>query len=240
VAHAALYDNFAVARYENDSFQFSSPNYAVGENGGFATITVQRVGGLTGTVSVGVSATAGTATPGQDFTPVQMTLQFAQGETSKTVTVPVAADPYREGNESVSLQLSSPSSLASLGQVRQATLTIVDQMPTPAVNATPLVQVTAGKAKYNPATGLYRQRVLIHNPGGQALWGPLTLLLDGLHRKIRLGRRKGSRGLEMLSRSAGRLNTDVLGAGETREVVLEFKNPQNRKIRYTPRLLIGL
>ncbi|MEN8217794.1 MAG: Calx-beta domain-containing protein [Pseudomonadota bacterium] len=49
------------------TLQFSGANYSVNENGGSATITVTRVGGSSGAISVGYSSTGGTATAGGDY-----------------------------------------------------------------------------------------------------------------------------------------------------------------------------
>ena len=105
---------------------FSSFNYGVSEADGVATITVLRTAGTTGPASIAYSATAGTATDGGDFTSVNGTLDFADGETSKTFEVPIIDDSVPENSETVLLTLSNPTGGAIAGPRTTATLTIND------------------------------------------------------------------------------------------------------------------
>jgi len=110
---------------------FSLTNYLVSEGGGSATIAVQRLGGADGAVGVHYAATAGTATAGQDFTPVSGTLSWAdQDAAAKTFTVPVINDTVTEPTETVLLALSSPTGGATLDTAHtSATLNIQDNDP---------------------------------------------------------------------------------------------------------------
>ena len=115
---------------DNDaSIRFSSTTYAFteGATGGGATITVLRENVTTNTVAVNYATADLTAVAGTnlDYTATSGQLVFTNGETSKTFTVVVRDDTLEEGQETVSLSLSSPT-----GQVQvvgsAATLTIVD------------------------------------------------------------------------------------------------------------------
>ncbi|HSS48069.1 MAG TPA: Calx-beta domain-containing protein [Thermoanaerobaculia bacterium] len=110
------------------AFRFSQANTSVSEAVGQATITVQRVNGSDGAVSVAFSAAAGTATAGQDFTPASGTLNWANGDSSsKTFKVTVLNDTIQESNETVLLALASPTGGATLDDSQKtATLTIID------------------------------------------------------------------------------------------------------------------
>ena len=124
---------------------FSNINYSIGE-GGAATITVNRNGGTTGTVSVAIATAAGTtnpATPVTDFTPVAPTaiLTFGPGVSTQTFSVPTTADGPGDDNETVALTLSNATGGATLGTAA-ATLTIIESgsltttlpnPPTPAI-----------------------------------------------------------------------------------------------------------
>src|SRR5262249_36856199 len=89
-------------------------------------ITVTRTGGSNVPVSVNYATSNGTATAGADYTAVSGTLTFGIGDTSKTFTVPIINDTLVEGNETVNLTLSSPTSGATLGGQATAVLTIQD------------------------------------------------------------------------------------------------------------------
>ena len=71
------------------------------------TVTLSQA--ATGPVTVHYSTGNGTATAGSDYTAVSGTLTFAAGETSKTISVPIAGDTVVEANETLSIALSSPS-----------------------------------------------------------------------------------------------------------------------------------
>jgi uncharacterized repeat protein (TIGR01451 family) len=105
--------------------QFASASYTAAEGGGVATITVSRVGGSAGAVSVNFATAAGTATAGVDYSPVTGVLTFANGETTKTFTIPILQDTAVEGPETVGLVLSSPNG-TSIGPQATATLSILD------------------------------------------------------------------------------------------------------------------
>src|SRR5262249_38992627 len=104
--------------------RFSSANFSVVENQSVATITVTRTNGSTGSVSVNYATSNGSATAGSDYTATSGTLTFANGETSKTFTVPILDDTAVENAETVTLTLSSPTGGAALGSPATATLTI--------------------------------------------------------------------------------------------------------------------
>ena len=105
-------------------FQFASPTFTANENAGAATVTVDRAGGSNGPASVRLTASGGTATAGVDFTEISTTLVFLDGETSRTVDVPLIDDTLIEGPETVNLTLGAATT--TVGSVATAVLTIVD------------------------------------------------------------------------------------------------------------------
>ena len=124
------------------TIELSSTDYAVTEDAGSASITVNRVDGLRGTVTVQYATVAQTAIPGIDYTPVSGTLTFAPGVASQTIVVPVLDNSYVSQNRQVSIVLSNVQTTIPQGQPGQAilgtpstaTLTIVVVNP----NLTPL------------------------------------------------------------------------------------------------------
>ena len=107
--------------------QFSDVEYRGTEGGGVATVTVSRVNGDDGAVGVTVATGTGSATAGSDYTPVSTTLAFADGQSSRTVDIPIADDAVVEGiDELVPLTLSSVTGGATLGSPTSANVRIQD------------------------------------------------------------------------------------------------------------------
>jgi VCBS repeat-containing protein len=107
------------------SLQFSTTSYSTNE-GAAATITVSRVGGSLGAVSVNYATSNGTATAGADYSAASGTVAWADGDTApKTFTVSTTDDAIVEGSETVNLTLTNPVG-ASLGSPANAVLTIID------------------------------------------------------------------------------------------------------------------
>ncbi|WP_435005624.1 Calx-beta domain-containing protein [Tundrisphaera lichenicola] len=107
------------------AFRFLNSAYFVNEADGTATITVVRDSGG-GTVSVNYATANGTAQAGSDYLPVFGTLVFGPGETVKTFSVPIVLNPAIEGNETVILNLGSPTGGATLGSPSSSVLVILD------------------------------------------------------------------------------------------------------------------
>ncbi|MFM6406453.1 MAG: Calx-beta domain-containing protein, partial [Microcystis sp.] len=103
----------------------NSSNYTVNENG-TANITLTRTNGSDGEVSVILTPSNGSAIAGEDYTNTPITVTFANGETSKTVTIPLINDSIYEPTETVNLTLSNPTGGATLGTQQTAILTIID------------------------------------------------------------------------------------------------------------------
>ncbi len=127
---ATIADARAAGSILNDdgtsTFAFGAASYRKTENGGSATITVTRTGGLAGGRSVRYSTANGTASAGPDYTARSGTLTFGVGVLTASFQVPITNDGLDEANETVNLSLSNPSSGAVLGTRRTATLTVVD------------------------------------------------------------------------------------------------------------------
>jgi uncharacterized repeat protein (TIGR02543 family) len=108
------------------ALQFSASSYSVNENGTSATVTVSRVNGSSGSVTVNYATSNGTATAGSDYTAATGILTFAAGVISQTFTIAIADDQSVESSETINLTLSSPTGGATLGSPTSAVLTIAD------------------------------------------------------------------------------------------------------------------
>src|SRR6185369_3524295 len=109
------------------------------------TVTVNRTGDTTlatkvdyatsGDSGLPCSTANGVATPKCDFTTTLGTLNFAAGETTQTITVPLSQDSYVEGPETFSISLTNPTAGAALGTAPIISITLADDATEPATNA---------------------------------------------------------------------------------------------------------
>ena len=100
-----------------------------------ANLTIRRGGDASGTVSVRYATVEGTATPDNDYVAVGLTtVNFAAGETSKTVAVSVKGDTAAEANETFSVKLSSPTGATLSDDTGLGTIMNDDAFPTLSIN----------------------------------------------------------------------------------------------------------
>jgi len=125
---------FSITILSGGTLQFDSSAYSVAENAGSLTVTVTRSGGSAGLTAVSYAANSSSATAGSDFTATNGTLTFADGETSKTITVPIINDSLDENDEVFSLSLFSVTGSGSLGTPSSAAVTILDDDPPPTIS----------------------------------------------------------------------------------------------------------
>lgn len=113
--------------------QFSAANYTVGEGNTTPTIKVTRTGGSKGPVTATFTTSNGSAIGGTDYTPVNASVFFADGDAApRVVTVPALQDLISgEPDKTVNLALSQPGGCAALGAQTTAVLTIRDDDPLP-------------------------------------------------------------------------------------------------------------
>jgi hypothetical protein len=128
--------------------QFDSANYTAAESVSSKVITVTRSGDATApaTVDYATSDSAGAsqcnvftgnASSRCDYETTVGTLNFAAGEISKTISIPVIDDSYAEGNETFTVTLSNATG-AALGTPSSASVSIVENDS--ANGANPIVQ----------------------------------------------------------------------------------------------------
>ena len=114
--------------------QLDAASYATDELENAApTITVTRTGGNRGAVTATLATLDGTAVGGVDYTPLNASVFFGDGDSGpRVLAVPILIDQLDEENETVTLTLSQPGGCAALGPQTSAVLTIVDNdLPPP-------------------------------------------------------------------------------------------------------------
>ena len=118
-----------VTLVDNDipgEFAFSTTASTISESTGSLILTVVRNLGSDGTVSVSYGTINGTAVAGVHFGATSGTLNFAHGETSRTITVPILENSYDEPSRTFSLALSNATSGATIGTQGTTSVTITD------------------------------------------------------------------------------------------------------------------
>jgi len=141
------------------SLQFSTAAASVGESAGSATLTVNRVSGSLGVVSVAYASANGSATAGQDYTAVTNTLTFADGDVIETISVPILDDGTDEANENFAVTLSNPMGGATLGTPVTSTVTINDNDAAPVPGTLQFRAGTASIAESGGSVALIVDRV---------------------------------------------------------------------------------
>ncbi|MFO0972823.1 MAG: DUF4394 domain-containing protein [Phycisphaerae bacterium] len=108
------------------ALEFAESGYSAVEGSTVATISVRRVGGSFGEVTVAYATSDGSATAGSDYAAASGALTFEDGETAKSFNVTIMNDSAQEQPEEVNLTLSSPGGGAVLATRSTAVLTITD------------------------------------------------------------------------------------------------------------------
>ncbi len=113
------------------SVQFSVGSIGAIEDVGTLPVTVVRTGGSTGSLSVDYSTANGTAIAGQDYTAASGTLTFDAGETSKTISIPIADDGTTEPDETFTVTLRNDANIEVLGAPSTLIVTVQDKSTVP-------------------------------------------------------------------------------------------------------------
>jgi hypothetical protein len=116
------------------AFAFSAASFAHDESTEAALLTVVRTGDTSVPMSVDYATSNGTASDRSDYTYAAGTLEFAAGETSKTIPVLISEDSYVEGTETLTVTLSNPKGGAGLGSQASAAVVIIDDASEPSTN----------------------------------------------------------------------------------------------------------
>ena len=157
-------------------FTFASATGAIVEgNTGTSTYTftlnLAPAATTAATVQVRFDAMNSTATSGTDFTFASpATVSFPAGSTSQTVTLTVAGDTQPEADETVVLNLGSPSTGTSLGGPNVHTLTITNDDGTPSTVS--FASAAGAIAEGNAGTSTYTVNVALT---GAAITSALTV-----------------------------------------------------------------
>ena len=113
------------------AFEFGAAQYSASEDSGNLIVEISRIGGSFGTASIDFQSTNGTAVAPQDYTAVSGTVEFLDGESSHTVSIPIFDDIDYEGDEDFTLAIQNPTGGATLGTLTTTTATILENESPP-------------------------------------------------------------------------------------------------------------
>ncbi|MEA5504937.1 DUF4347 domain-containing protein [Halotia wernerae UHCC 0503] len=117
-------------------FSFSQPGYSVNENGKTISVSVTRTDGSTGAASVNYATSDRTAKAGVDYILTSGVLNFIDGQTIATITIPVLDDSQLDPNLAFLLTLSNPTGGAELGLQKTSVITLLDDDASAVANVT--------------------------------------------------------------------------------------------------------
>lgn len=132
------------------SLEFSAASYSIDENVATVSVTVARVDGSAGDVSVDYTTTDGTAVAGSDYTSAFGSLTFLDGETSQSFPVAIIDDSDVEGDETFEVALLNAAGGAVIGTRDTAIVSIIDDETPPGNNNT--IQITRATFSKDRAT----------------------------------------------------------------------------------------
>lgn len=125
-ATLTITDNDAPQR---GALRFTQVNFSSAESAASATISVERINGDEGAVSVSYASANGTAIAPGDYGAASGVLNWSEGNSTgavQTFAILLTDDVVVEANETVALALTNPMGGATLGNIPTATFTIVD------------------------------------------------------------------------------------------------------------------
>ncbi|HMC71695.1 MAG TPA: Calx-beta domain-containing protein, partial [Mycobacteriales bacterium] len=146
---------FSALRVRTNDTQFTAPPPPT-VNVGTASVSEGNSGTRTVTIGVTLAAAAsaptsvdwttsgGTATAGNDYVAANGTLQFAAGETAKTITLTINGDTTYENDETFNVTLSNASGLTMGATTGTVTITNDDPIPTISIGSTSILEGDRG------------------------------------------------------------------------------------------------
>ncbi len=106
---------------------FSTSEFQISEDGTpILAVTVDRTNGKDGAISATLNLSNGSAIAPDDYSNTPIVVTFADGELTKTISIPIVNDALYEANETINLTLSNPTGGAEIGVQATTTLAIVN------------------------------------------------------------------------------------------------------------------
>jgi hypothetical protein len=113
-----------ISSFESGKMRLSSDNYPNGSEGNPLVITIDRIGGSKGEITVDYTTESVLAKAGDDFTETAGTLKFKEGESQKLVVIPILRDSRDDPREIFRFKISNATGGATLTNPSEAIVTI--------------------------------------------------------------------------------------------------------------------
>ncbi|MBI1934226.1 S-layer homology domain-containing protein [Candidatus Peregrinibacteria bacterium] len=162
------------------SFRFTTTGFQIIEKAKSIAVSIQRVNGNTGAASISYATEDITTTHGTDYVDTNGTLTFGNGETAKTITIPLKDDTISEGREQLRIQLRNPTG-ASLGAPSAMVITLLDD-ESPNGNIQPSSSSSIGASSTPSSSGgaNISFSALLYSIGEGSATAPITITRNGV------------------------------------------------------------
>jgi len=167
---------FAVGDNPSGSVGFSLGAYSVLETGGTLVITLQRTGGLTGSATVEVDATGGTATSA-NYSGLPASVTFLDGQATATIALTILNDALTSTDRTILLSLTRVDIGGTVGPTSSAVVTIRDT-----TSALRLVSSGPGSVpvvRQFDANGALKREIVAYDPSFRGGFVSVEADLDG-------------------------------------------------------------
>lgn len=111
---------------EPGTFEFANPSYLFKGSSGEVEVPILRINGADGRAWVEFQTEEMSAKAGTDFQTVQGRLEFAHGEITKSIVIPLLPETQTVSNLNFRLRLLVASEGAKIGRISNTVITIVD------------------------------------------------------------------------------------------------------------------
>ncbi len=153
--------------YKPGTLGFSALNYYITENGKKGVVTVTRLDGSSGDLSIDYATSDGTAQARKDYTATKGRLSFATGQTTNYIYIPIIDNTVAELDRTIKITLSNPAGFPADVPVEKrldparatATLTIVDDDFAPG-------RMSFDQPNFNVSVGDGLATVIVRRNGG--------------------------------------------------------------------------
>ena len=111
---------------DNGAFRFTVDSFNISESSATASVTIVRTSGKEGAVTIEYETSDDTATAGEDYTAMSGIVNFADGESTKNISITIKEDEDSEDSETFKITLKNPTGGSELSDPAEVTITIID------------------------------------------------------------------------------------------------------------------